>query len=269
MRRLIIRPGAVGDCILSLPALEYLKAEYTEVWVPSPVVPLIQFADRVFSIASTGLDLFGIDGIEVTAQLPERLAGFDEVVSWYGTRRPAFRLALESVGPRCVFLPALPPDATMHAGDFFSVSAGALPGLLPRLAVPCCERRVTVVIHPFSGSAKKNWPLELYRMMAERLPLPVEWIAGPEEEFPGAIRFDSLLDLASWLAAADLYIGNDSGITHLAAAAGVPTLALFGPTNPAVWAPRGRQVEVLRHEPLNELPVQRVLDCANRLLGLR
>jgi hypothetical protein len=213
--------------------------------------------------------MFGLDGIEATAQFRERLAGFDEVVSWYGTQRPDFRLALESLGPRCVFLPALPVDATMHAGDFFSVSAGAPQGLLPRLAVPRCERRVAVVIHPFSGSATKNWPLESYRIMAERLPLPVEWIAGPEEEFPGAIRFDSLLDLATWLTAADLYIGNDSGITHLAAAAGVPTLALFGPTNPAVWAPRGRQVEVLRHEPLNALPVERVLDCANRLLGLQ
>ena len=53
MRRLLIRPGAIGDVIVSLPALEFLKAEYTEVWVPSPLVPLIQFADKVVSIAAS------------------------------------------------------------------------------------------------------------------------------------------------------------------------------------------------------------------------
>jgi ADP-heptose:LPS heptosyltransferase len=52
--------------------------------------------------------------------------------------------------------------------------------------------------------------------------------------------------LARWLARARLYAGNDSGITHLAAAVGTPVLALFGPTNPEVWAPRGPNVRVVR-----------------------
>ena len=79
MRRLLIRPGAIGDCILSLPALECLKAEYTEVWAPSPVVPLIRFADRVRSIASTGLDLVGLPGIEPPVEVIESLRSFDSI----------------------------------------------------------------------------------------------------------------------------------------------------------------------------------------------
>lgn len=63
---------------------------------------------------------------------------------------------------------------------------------------------------------------------------------------PGAVRIDDLYLLACWLARARLYIGNDSGITHLAAAVGTPVLALFGPTDPAVWAPRGPHVRVVR-----------------------
>jgi len=55
-----------------------------------------------------------------------------------------------------------------------------------------------------------------------------------------------LARLGRTLARARLYIGNDSGITHLAAAAGCPTLAIFGPTNPAVWAPRGANVRVIQ-----------------------
>ena len=58
MLRLIIRPGGIGDCILSLPAIEYLRADYTEVWVPSGVVPVIRFA-KARAIASTGIDLLG------------------------------------------------------------------------------------------------------------------------------------------------------------------------------------------------------------------
>ena len=53
---------------------------------------------------------------------------------------------------------------------------------------------------------------------------------------------------AQWLLGADHYIGNDAGMTHVAALAGVPTLALFGPTDPAVWGPRGPGVRILTAE---------------------
>ena len=135
MKRLIVRPGAIGDCILSLPALEHLKTDYTEVWVPSPVVPLIQFADEVRSIPSTGLDLLGIHGVEASAWLRIKVESFDEIVSWYGFARPDFRTALENFGVPCVFLPALPDSADLHATDFFAQSVGGSPGLLPRLSV--------------------------------------------------------------------------------------------------------------------------------------
>ena len=73
----------------------------------------------------------------------------------------------------------------------------------------------------------------------------VLWCAGPEEAIENAMRFENLYELARWLASARVYIGNDSGITHLAAAVGTPVVAIFGPTDPAVWAPRGERVSVL------------------------
>ena len=77
--------------------------------------------------------------------------------------------------------------------------------------------------------------------------MPVHWCRGPEDPpLDRAVTMGSLWDLACWLARASLYIGNDSGITHLAAAVGTPTLALFGPTDPAVWAPRGPNVRVAK-----------------------
>ena len=88
----------------------------------------------------------------------------------------------------------------------------------------------------------------------------MEWCAGPEEELADAVRFENLYDLACWLSSARLYIGNDSGITHLAAASGAPVLALFGPTDPAIWAPRG-DVRVL-HANLEQISVDAVLAAA-------
>ncbi|HMF75269.1 MAG TPA: glycosyltransferase family 9 protein [Bryobacteraceae bacterium] len=271
MNRLLIRPGAIGDCILSFPALEYQKADYTEVWIPSALAPLVQFADTVRPLAACGIDLLGVGDLEVPAPLRERLARFDEIVSWYGFKRPEFRAALEDINPRCVFHAAL-PDGRVHAVDFFARQVGAPDGLCPRLRFsPVSVRREAVVIHPFSGGRAKNWPLDRFRGLAdglaEQMPCAVEWIAGPEEQLEGALRFESLRDLAEHVSGARLYIGNDSGITHLAAASGVSTLALFGPTEPEIWAPRGENVTVLREEPLENLPVRVVLSAASRLLG--
>jgi ADP-heptose:LPS heptosyltransferase len=75
--------------------------------------------------------------------------------------------------------------------------------------------------------------------------MPVRWCAGAEDPpLEGAVRIDDLWKLARWLARARLYVGNDSGITHLAAAVGTPVLALFGASDPLVWAPRGENVRV-------------------------
>lgn len=254
MRRLVIRPGAIGDFILSLPSIQSLRTGYLEVWVPSPIVPLLRFADRVRSIASTGLDLAGV--ADPPARLLDELRGFDSIVSWYGANRPEFRDLFRSLNLPCVFYPALPPEAAaVHATDFYldqvrdlcESSGDVIPHI--QCDVP---REDFAVIHPFSGSARKNWPLEKFRHLARGLErnLRVHWCAGPDDPpLAGAVRIDDLYELARWLARARLYVGNDSGVTHLAAAVGTPVLALFGPTDPARWAPRGPNVRVVRWRP--------------------
>jgi len=224
MRRLLIRPGAIGDVILALPTLEAARADYTEVWAPRPVLPLIRFADRVRAIIDTGLDLIGIlPGARVPA-----LETFDEIYSWYGTNREDFRQATRHLP--FTFFPALPPS----------------PGGVPVIQVPETPPREFAVIHPFASSLAKRWPAENFRAVAAAIDMPVEWCAGPEEVWPGAKRAADLYELACWLAQARVYLGNDSGIAHLAAAVGVPVVAIFLTTDPAVWAPRGPHVRVLR-----------------------
>lgn len=251
MRRLVIRPGAIGDLIVSLPALESLKSDYFEVWTAAPNVPLVRFADRVRSIASTGLDLLGIT--DPPASLLEELRGFDSIVSWYGANRPDFGEVTRSLGLNVRFLPALPTHgAPLHATDFYLDQVRDLCGpildAIPRIACPAARENFAV-LHPFSGSARKNWPLEKFRQLARGLErtMPVRWCAGPDDPpLAGAVRLDNLYELGCWLAGARLYVGNDSGITHLAAAVGTPVLALFGPTDPEIWAPCGPNVRVGR-----------------------
>lgn len=264
MRRLIIRPGAIGDCILSFPALEFLKAEYTEVWAPSPVIPLIQFAAAADAISSTGIDLLGVGDLQAPDELLVRLRSFDSIVSWYGSNRAEFRAALEAINPRCEFHEALPRDCGLHATDFYAQQVGAPPGLIPHIRVHAARKREAIVVHPFSGSKRKNWALTKYQELA-RLIGHVDWLAGPEEDLAGASRFDNLAELAQFIAGARLYIGNDSGITHLAAATGVRTLAIFGPASPRIWMPRGENVDVIAMDDLEALTPQVV---ASRLPDL-
>ena len=134
--------------------------------------------------------------------------------------------------------------------------------VIPGIGAAPLPGRETIVIHPFSGGRSKNWPLDSFRELANRLPLPVEWCAGPEEELAEAVRFANILDLAGWFGGARLYIGNDSGITHLAAAVGAPVLALFCKTDAAIWSPRGQNVRVLQ----GALSVEEVLRYAEMLL---
>ena len=262
-RRLIIRPGGIGDCILSLPAIESLRAEYIEVWVPSVVVPLIRCA-AARAITSTGIDLLGLPGVEAPANLIAELRSFDSIVSWYGSNRREFREHVRGLGLPFQFLEALPkPGSGLHAADFFLRQVGGQVPATPRIDCGQVERGDFVAIHPFSGGARKNWPLERYREVAAQLPLPVRWCAGPEEGLEGAERFENLYDLARWLSSARFYIGNDSGITHLAAAVGAPVVAIFGPTDPAIWAPRGERVTLVSGK-LEEISVNDVVGAARR-----
>jgi ADP-heptose:LPS heptosyltransferase len=115
-----------------------------------------------------------------------------------------------------------------------------------------------VLIHPGSGSPLKNWPADRFRALVDRLVArswSVKIIVGPADgtaaktlhgAAPG-VHPPTLLDLTSALERCALYVGNDSGVTHLSARLGVPTVAVFGPTDPRRWAPRGSRVRVVGH----------------------
>jgi len=124
------------------------------------------------------------------------------------------------------------------------------------------ERSKVVILHPGSGSRKKVWPLDRFLNLAHRLQdefgSKILIVLGPAEDpevqkaFEGMgptaailARELTLLQLASVMEGCRFFAGNDSGITHLAAALGLPTVAIFGPTDQRVWSPRGEKTFVV------------------------
>jgi ADP-heptose:LPS heptosyltransferase len=159
--------------------------------------------------------------------------------------------------------------------------APAFRGTLPKLGVACAGvMENATVIHSGSGSTRKNWPHERFTELAGLLRRgghSVLWVRGPAEEDPEEDAQDfesarlSLDALAATLARARLFIGNDSGVSHLAAATGAPTVALFGPTSEAVWRPDGPIVRTVSagNEEIASLSVQTVRDAIDELDRLK
>lgn len=234
--------------IVWLPAAEHLLTlnGSGEIWCAGANRDLVAHLAPSRAIEGSGLDLLELPGAAVPNALIERLKSFDEIVSWYGAARPEFRDALARLGLPARFFPALPGSGCpVHAVDFYLNQVGAAPGAVPRIPATPADGGYAV-IHPFSGSPRKNWPLENFheaaRLLAPRI--EVKWCAGPGERLETAHRFPRLAEFASFLAGAGVYIGNDSGPSHLAAAVGTPVIAMFGPSDPRIWAPRGRAAVV-------------------------
>lgn len=127
--------------------------------------------------------------------------------------------------------------------------------------------RKRIIIHPGSGSGKKNWPVSRFLRTAELLQsdgFDPEFIIGPAEYFmeaelsefgkAGVAKISDLSDLVSRMRRSGGYIGNDSGVSHLAACVGLPTVAVFGPSDPERWRPVGRAVKAVRPNGLDCAP---------------
>lgn len=155
--------------------------------------------------------------------------------------------------------------------------AAPFAGVMPCLATRAQEAtlRGATLIHPGSGSPRKNWPMERFVELSrnlESLGQRVVWIRGPAEmaqpeSWTGeTIDRPSLQTLAATLTASRLFIGNDSGVSHLAGAVGASTVTLFGPTRGEVWAPDGPRVQVVPASSgaLDDISVGAVLRAVDR-----
>ncbi len=297
-RALVIRGGALGDFLLILPVLDALREAHPRAHLEVLAYPGIAalataggLVDAARSIEYGPLASFFTRDPELDPQLSEYLASFDVVISYLYDPDKIFADNLRSAGVRMLVEGPPRPAATSHAIDQFAAPLGRLGIPLARRAVildfaPAPADAPLLAIHPGSGSPSKNWPGACWRKLAEGLlteapAMRLAVIGGEADQGPlGALRGLqpssrveflenlSLTALAPRLAGAELYLGHDTGISHLAAVAGVPSLLLFGPTDPGVWAPPHENVRVLRAPDgkLEDLGVATVHRAVSRML---
>ena len=276
-RVLVIFPGALGDFICFLPALHTLGEDAcVDLLARSEFADLTPAAVNVASLERYEIRRLFVAGAQDEERVRNFFASYAAVYSWMGSQASEFVRQLESVSQGSARLFAFrPKDQKKHQRDYYFACLGEpsrnppLPAITLRpQAVEWRDRfwrrnslagKPVLTLAPGSGAAEKNWPIDFFRAVAEWWRRATQGAAvvltGPVEEERGG--FDTLSDccksahdlnlaqVAALLARSDLYLGNDSGITHLAAAVGVRAVALFGPTDALEWAPIGERVTVL------------------------
>ncbi len=269
---LILFPGALGDFVCFLPTLAALHARHRGALC---VVARPALLELIQPLQVTGIsidrreiaDLFGT-ALEPKPETTALFAGFAHVYSWTGSSDPDLQRRLRAVTGGSVHIYAFRGMRSgEHAVEYYARCAG----VEPHEAIGSCiaddpqwfggiasdyPQGTFVVVHSGSGAARKNWQgfPALVAWLQERGDTVIS-LRGPVETATDngpstTLVFDglTLAQVASLLRRARCYVGNDSGITHLAAAVGATTVALFGPTDPVIWAPRGSRVHVI-HAP--------------------
>lgn len=268
-RVLVIRGGAIGDFILTLPALRLLRETipgcHLEVIGYPAIAELARTAGLADSIRSlehrTMAPLFAKTA-PIDEALAEHLRSFNLVVSFLYDPDGLFRASLERIGIKTLIecSPLVKPSGP-HASRQLAKGLEKLAMFLEdehlhraHFQRPLNNQR-RIAIHVGSGSEKKNWPLDRWLQVANELPTDeVIFITGEAEQARGIQPTGRpiwhalpLTELATRLSTCTTFLGHDSGISHLAAACGVPSLLLFGPTDPAIWSPPQPWVQFLRN----------------------
>jgi heptosyltransferase-2 len=284
-RILVIRGGAIGDFILTLPALKALRDAHPHAHIEilgyKNIAVLAEnrfYAQAVRSIEYGPLASFFAKNSELPAELANYFASFDLIISYLYDPDGIFEMNLRRCGvENLIHGPAKvdnhEPAARQFArpleelGAFVSdFAAKAYPSVedrhVARKFLRSCARPI-VALHPGSGSERKNWPLQNWidigndLLASETFRGSIVVVSGEADENQitrlesiwanRRVRFAKSLPLPHLAAVLEqtIFVGHDSGISHLAAAAGANCILLFGPTDPAVWAPKNENVQVI------------------------
>lgn len=279
-RVLVIRGGAIGDFILTLPAIRLLRENIPQAHLEILGYPSIiglataaGLADSIRQLEHSSMAKLFVPNVALDEALLSYFRSFNLVVSYLYDPDGYFRGNMERIGVK-TFLEASHRVETDkgHAAEQLARPLEKLAMFLddpaPRLMFePVAAHppaKPIVVLHPGSGSLKKNWPVERWIQTVRKLHQShpqhqLAMVTGEAELERGitAQMLDRLqgIDFLHWdqlplpelarrLSGSHAFVGHDSGISHLAAACGLPCLLFFGPTDPATWAPRNETVEV-------------------------
>jgi ADP-heptose:LPS heptosyltransferase len=284
-RILCIHQGALGDLILALPAIKALRVALQpaglEIMGHPWIMPLCQghpYADAITDVNRAEMALLFQEGVSLRPALRSYLGAFDAAFCFGLSATLADNL--QRAGIRKTFLlPPFPSErqhATLHhLQSLARLGIDVLP-TLPKISLQeedivegkkffrekGWEPDGIIALHPGAGNRKKAWPPARFAAVGRALASGSQRlliVQGPadeecvEEVLTGLEGVDYLVasdlpvrKVAALLGCTSLFIGNDSGCSHLAAALGVHTVALFGPTDPQIWAPQGERASWLQ-----------------------
>jgi ADP-heptose:LPS heptosyltransferase len=293
-RVLIIFPGALGDLICLAPTLAAIARRHPTAELELMArYELAEFAVGRLDIARA----HSIDRREVALlfsndneRTREFFGVFERIYCFFNAEDAQFRRALaDASAPGVTTFHPFRPSREGHVAAAYmedvtgsaateEVAVNLLPSDLEGAAPATCgiaEAKKFIAIFPGSGSPAKNWPIEKFLALADKLNEKhhAVFILGPAEDGVEKtlraaghviIRDQPLGVVAAIARMTSAFVGNDSGVSHLAAASGTPGVVLFGPSDPERWRPLGR-VTVLHRNPIDSIEVNDVADAANRL----
>lgn len=297
---LVIRGGAIGDFILTLPVFAALREQFPTAQLEVLGYPHIaQLAHagglvaRVEPIEARSLASFFARKGELPESLRDYFSEFDIILSYLYDPDEIFAENVRRCSPGQFIVGPHRPDEQqpVHAAEVFLKPLERLAifgaDAIPRLNLPSAVDSAgepQLALHPGSGSEQKNWPEQKWAALIEQLLSTSDvqlLLLGGEAESDRLQKLAAALpphrctvarnlpltELARRLRNCRGFIGHDSGITHLAAAVGLPCVVLWAETNEAIWRPQGARISVLRSPTgLATLCVSRVFEAAQKLL---
>lgn len=291
---LVLFPGALGDLVCFLPTLAALRRRHAErplAVVVTDALRSLVVRDGIADVASALEDArvarWFVRDAPVEPLLPAHRVA--DVYSWFASGDPIVRDSLRRLADGAVScLPFMVADDwPHHAVAYYLAGAGAWragrpPG--PRIALSDEERsradgfwrdhdlagRAVLALHRGAGSPRKRWADDGHAAVATwwrgRDGAVVEIVGPADPPHPlhdrhVVARGLALGDVAALLARANLFLGGDSGVSHLAGAVGAVGVALFGPTAARIWRPLGGRIVSLRGRALGTTNAPITLDA--------
>ena len=267
----MIRLRSLGDCVLTTPALALLKQCRPDLKITVIVEP------RFAAVFEGNPDVDAISAGAVAADLALNLHGGTRSMlltlksrlrAGFGHHRYSF-IYSDKI-PRAQEI--LGVERRVHTAEHLASAMfwlGVTRSDIPRakLFADAPEPGPYAVIHPFASAADKTWPAERFVEVARKLQNPVI-LAGPGDDASAFAAFrvwqnEPLARVKSLMGGASIFVGNDSGPAHMAAAFGVPVVALFGSSDPDTWAPWRTESQVLTK--LRNISVEDVLGAVDAL----
>ncbi|MBN2364979.1 MAG: hypothetical protein EH225_02515 [Calditrichaeota bacterium] len=264
---LICHMGALGDFLLTLPVIQSLRAALPSHFFTGigcrehlEIAVRLKLLDHIYDREARWLIPF-FAGTEV----PDALSHTDGAVLWMPGGESSAEILMKNASMPVVLLPII-PTANIHATRFYfnQISKHYYlrnPVQLPPLFPSSIKRGSLVLIHPGSGSPSKHYSINFYRklesFLVDRMNCETGFILGPVETEAGLpeklghrliFQPQNLFELSQLLERAVLFVGNDSGVSHLAGLMNRKAVVFYRSTDPGIWKINGSQILVIRSE---------------------